>query len=502
MKVLIVASEVYPFAKTGGLADVTMALAKELHNRGITVRIMMPLYSVVQERFRSQLVKTDYRLRVDRGSLQGESNVWSIEHKGIAVDFVQSDEYFGNRAGLYTDGNGEDFTDNAQRFGYFCWAVVDAIKKLPLQPDLVHCHDWQTALLPVLMDIAREHPQLSRTASLLTIHNLGFQGLFPAQILADLGLPESLYQPDLLEYYGQINILKGGMIFADYLTTVSPTYAREIQDSGLGFGLEGVLQQRSSALAGILNGIDYEEWNPQTDLLLPRMYGKSNVQRGKKANKLTLQKKYGLATVNVPVYAMVGRLTEQKGLDIFVSALARMLDQDVQVVILGQGEQRFQSQLEAMRREYPERLAIQLAFSEESAHLIYGGADFLMMPSQYEPCGLSQLIAMRYGTIPLVRKTGGLADSVQDIALGNGEGTGIIFDDYSESALLEAFTRCQSLWQEPSRLKQARSNAMSRDYSWSRAASEYMVAYNHARQRRAAPTSAKNQQIVPGDGQS
>jgi starch synthase len=476
LKILVCSSEVVPFAKTGGLADVAGALPRVLVGLGHEVRVAMPNYSAIdQEKAKPETVGT---VAVQMG---GESVSATIAVSGLIPEvptyLVDCPRYY-QRGTLYGE------PDDAERFAFFCRALLEFLRTSDWRPDVIHCNDWQTALIPVYLKTTyAEDPDLAPIATLFTVHNLAYQGVFETSVLDRIGLDRSLLSMDRLEFYGQANFMKGGLVLADVLNTVSKTYAREIQTPDYGERLEGVLAQRAEDLFGVVNGLDYDEWNPATDTFLAASFTAKHPE-AKAACKADLQKRSNLPVrPSVPLFGLVSRLAGQKGLDLLADVLPHLLKMDVQFVLLGSGEALYQDLMTDLSRQYPEKMSAVIGFDNALAHQIYGGADFFLMPSHYEPCGLGQLISVRYGTVPIVRHTGGLADTITDYNAETEEGNGFSFVDRSAVALLGAISRgiltmgTQPAWQRLVR------NAMACDFSWPRSAEAYVSLYTRARAR-------------------
>jgi starch synthase len=492
MHVILVSSEVFPFAKTGGLADVCGALPAELERLGIKVSVFMPAYrSVFEQSPAPQPIPIGYSVPLGRKVVDGGLLHAKLPDSDVDVYFVNQPNYF-HRNGLYGE-NGSDYEDNSERFIFFCRAVLESIRLLNLQPDLVHCNDWQTGLIPALLKCEyHEHPYYESLACLLTIHNIAYQGNFWHWDMLLTGLDWKHFTWKEMEHFGRLNFLKTGIVFADAVTTVSPTYAQEIQNQEFGCGLDGTLRHRSERLMGILNGIDVNEWNPATDKYLPTNYHPpkdhysliSDPSIAAKAQcKLKLQADMRLGIdPEKPLIGIVGRLVSQKGWSLILPVMRTWLERlDVQWVVLGSGDSEIEQVLTALQRQYPYRLAVYLGFSTELAHRIEAGADIFLMPSQYEPCGLNQMYSMAYGTIPVVRRTGGLADTVIDANvdnLRNKTATGFTFDEYSAHALENALVRAIHLYaQDPESWRQLMSRGMARDWSWAPSATKYAELY-------------------------
>ena len=455
MKIVICASEVFPFAKTGGLADVTGALPLALENLGQEVIVFMPKYQMVSEgKWHLKKIKTGL--------------FSTTMGKDIKVYFVEHNGYF-NRPGLYGEKTG-DYPDNLERFCFFCKKTLEFLKDIDFKPDIIHVHDWQTSLIPVyLKTIYKGSSFYKNIKTLLTIHNIGYQGLFPKEEFLKLGLDWSLFNIEGLEFYNQINLLKGGIIFSDAINTVSPTYSREIQTKEFGFGLEGVLSKKKDRLYGILNGIDYSVWDPLTDRLIFKNYSVQDL-KGKYENKKELQRFCNLPSKDVALFGMVSRLAEQKGWDILAEAIDEICKLDLQLVILGTGDLKYHLILEKISKIYPQVCSIHLKFDEVLAHRIYAGSDVFLMPSKYEPCGLGQMISLKYGTLPLVFKTGGLADTVS-------EENGFVFDNYKKEELVKKIKEALSLYKDKERWNLLVRRAFSYNFSWEESAKKYIELY-------------------------
>ena len=448
----MVVSEMEPFAKTGGLADVAGSLPAALGRLGLEIHVFLPRYDCVKEK---------------RASIPLE--------KRVTVHFVDHGKYF-KRRGLYggTDG---DYPDNLDRFSFFCRQALVAMRADGISPDILHAHDWQSALSVVYLSTQfKQEPAFSRTRSVFTIHNLGYQGLFPKEQYPKLGLPSDLFGIEGFEFYGKVNLLKGGLVFAQAITTVSPTYAREIQTQEQGAGLDGVLRKRANDLVGILNGIDQKAWDPAADKTLPHRYdGKRLKAKGK--NKAALQKEMDLpGSPKLFLIGMVTRLASQKGLDLVIQALPKLEQMGIQLVILGSGDRLIE---QAVRRAAKKSSAIRvrLAFDPDLARRIYAGVDAFLMPSRYEPCGLGQMIAMRYGTVPIVRATGGLTDTVPDTGVSKSAGRGFCFGPANSKALVEAVRRALGVYRDPPAWEALQRRCMGTDFSWARSAKEYIRLY-------------------------
>jgi starch synthase len=462
MKIVMCASEVVPFAKTGGLADVAGALPLALEKEKQEVIIIMPRYKAIDA--------AKFNLKESKnGVLTG------VLGKSIKVYFIENDGYF-NRDGLYGDKNG-DHKDNLDRFSYYCRKSLDLLKEINFKPDIIHCHDWQSSLVPVFLKTTyAKDPFYKNIRTILTIHNIGYQGLFPKDEFPKLGLDWSLFNMEGLEFYGQVNILKGGMIFSDIINTVSPTYAKEIQTKEFGFGLEGVLNKRKNSVFGILNGLDYDIWNPQSDKFIAKNFSASDPS-GKAKDKEDLQALCKLPLKkDVPMFGIVSRLAEQKGFDILAEGIDEICKMNIQMVILGTGDIKYHEVMQSMVAKYPKVIYLALKFDDALAHKIYAGSDIFLMPSKYEPCGLGQLISLRYGTIPLVFKTGGLADTVNS-------DNGFIFDIYSRNELVKTIKKAVVSFKGKgwgSLVKKA----MKCNFSWEASAKKYLELYAKAKTKK------------------
>lgn len=461
----MVASEAAPFAKTGGLADVLGALPKALQQAGEEVAVVLPFY-------RNAAVpnaRVAYRgLQLAMGARAYSANIVEQFENGVRYLFVQIPQLY-DRDGIY-DERGREFPDNALRFGALCHAALGIARYL-FTPDIVHCHDWQSALLPVLLnDTYRYHPAYLGLKSLLTIHNLGYQGLFPPAALADLGLPNRLFRPEFLEHWGNLNLLKGGLVFSDMLTTVSPRYAREIQTRDYGFGLDPILRARSNALVGILNGVDYSTWNPATDPHIAERFDRQHLE-GKKACKRALLEEGGLPQERLekPLIGIVSRFARQKGFDLLMQIPHALAAEDLSLVVLGSGEPHIEEFFRRFASAYPQQIAVKIGYDNALAHRIEAGADMFLMPSRYEPCGLNQIYSMRYGALPVVHATGGLDDTVD-------QDTGFKFADYHPQALLTCIQGAVQVYGAP-RWSEMVDTAMQRNFSWEASAAQYVRLY-------------------------
>jgi len=482
LNLLMVSSEAVPYAKTGGLADVAGALPLELAKLGHDVILLLPHYRCLSESGRSFRPVCRLRVPTPEGLVDTliEEDVIPAGDDGrhVRVWTVRNEAFF-DRPGLYGD-RGIDYPDNLDRFSFFCRATIEVIAHQQIvnqwKTHILHLHDWQSALCAVyLKTIDRDRSDVQGVRTVLTLHNVGYQGLFPGVQFKRTGLPPTLFTPAGLEYYGSVNLLKGGIVFVDYVTTVSPTYAQEILTPECGFGLEGVLRNRADRLLGILNGIDIDRWNPKTDPCLPANYSVTD-RSGKLICKQALQQEFHFSETSIPLLGVIARLTSQKGLDLVAAIIPQLMAMDLQLVILGTGEPELEAKFQALQTRYPHRMGLRLGFDEGLAHRIEGGADVFVMPSRYEPCGLSQLYSLRYGTVPVVRKTGGLADTVVPLtvqAQQAGQATGFHVEEDSARALLEVLRRTVAVYQDRSIWAQLVEAGMNTDTSWARSANAY-----------------------------
>lgn len=480
MRILLASSEVHPYSKTGGLADMVGSLGKALAHQGHRVGLVTPLYLGVRERFPQMKLLNlplDFPLGVNR--VQGE--VWGLDtESGLTMYFVDQPEFY-QRSTLY-HRDGVDYPDNAERFVFFSKAAAHLAFQLPWKPEVLHAHDWQAGLAALFVHHQKRLPGWgSGPGVCMTIHNLAYQGVYPAGQFALTNLPWEYFQPAGAEFYGQINCLKAGIVYSDRLTTVSPRYAREIATEEYGCGLDGLLRSRQQDLTGILNGVDYSEWNTINNRYIEHPFSATSLE-GKQANKLALQREFGLPeSAHVPLFGNIGRLVDQKGVDILLGALEEMLSANLQFVLLGTGAPAFQRGYQDIARRFAGRAAVRIGFDEGLSHRIEAGADFYLMPSRFEPCGLNQMYSLRYGTIPIVRAVGGLDDTVVDPKEDIERANGIKFHEYSSRALAKGIRKALVLYQEPELFRQFRLNGMQVDFSWERTAAEYVRVYKRAR---------------------
>lgn len=476
--ILFVTSEAVPFVKTGGLADVSGSLPPALKGAGADVRLLLPAYRSVLEHAGSPERVAELTLP----GVTGPAGILATElpGSGVPVWLLDCPELYDRPGGPYGDETGADWPDNALRFATLARAAVALSDGLVAdwRPQLVHCHDWQSGLVPVLL---ADLP--ARPATVFTIHNLAYRGLFSRLDFDRLGLPESLWSMEGLEFYGDFSFLKGGLLASDWITTVSPTYAREILTPEFGWGLEGVLGKRMENLLGILNGIDTGVWDPATDPLIAENYGAGRLG-GKRVNKHALQQRYGLpAEAEVPVVGFIGRLVDQKGVDLILDALPALEGEALQLVVLGSGDPKLEQRLVDAAAESPHRIGVEIGYDESLAHLIEAGSDLFLMPSRFEPCGLNQMYSQRYGTVPVVHRAGGLADTVVPVeraALEREEATGFVFTPATAQALAVALRWALLCYRQPRIWERLVHAGMARDFSWARSAEEYLALYERA----------------------
>lgn len=478
MRVVMIAGEAAPYAKVGGLADVIGALPPQLEKLGVAVSIILPRYRSIELR------RHGFHPYPVSGDLNFDVQTTVLPQSSVRVFLIGINYYF-DRDGIYLDSEtGLDYADQADRWIAFQRAALEFVRVALSPVDILHCHDHQAALIPGYRSrLYPGHPGLSRTRSVLTIHNMGYQGIFPPAVMARSGFsPSEFFPGSAFEYYGQLNFLKVGIAFADLVTTVSPKYAEEIEESSeLSFGLNGVLNDRKDRVLGILNGIDYDTWNPLADLLIPaRFSGRTDeALEGKAIDKRALLRAFGLdeSRMDKPLLSMLTRIDVQKGIDLVIGVLDELLDRDLSFILLGTGNRGSENTLKEIAGRHPGRAGIRLAYDESLSHLVYAGADMFLMPSKYEPCGLTQMYSMCYGTVPVVRATGGLADTVQDFDHNTGKGTGFCFDAYAPGAFKEAIVRAVEVWNDKQMWRVIMRNGMASDFSWTRSAQRYLDAY-------------------------
>jgi starch synthase len=486
MRIAFVASEGVPFSKTGGLADVVGALPRALVSAGHQVSVYLPRYrqthlTDAQTVVSSITVPFDDRYRfcsvVSAGNLSG-----------VRFYFVDCPPFF-DREALYGTSSG-DYPDNAERFALFSRAVLEASKILGV-PQIFHCHDWQSALVPVLLGTQyAEDPAFRDVATVFTIHNMGYQGLFPPDTLPLLTLPWDLFTISKMEFFGNVNFLKGALVYADFVTTVSRKYSQEIQTTEFGFGLEGVLRARASSVTGILNGVDYDEWSPETDKFIAARYSPQDLA-GKAECKQDLLEAFEMTNANssLPLIGIVSRFAAQKGFDLIAQIMERLAREEMTIVALGNGDKTYEEMFLRLNKQFPQKIAVRVAYDNTIAHKIEAGSDMFLMPSRYEPCGLNQIYSLKYGTVPIVRATGGLDDTIEHWDARTGKGTGFKFTDYNGEALLLTIKEALRAFRDQGSWQQLMRNGMNKDFSWNASAKEYSRVYERARQFRTGTTT-------------
>lgn len=471
LKILMATSEATPFAKTGGLADVLGSLPAALLKQDADVRVIMPKYKTIPQKLKDTISHNCY-IYVNVGWRSLYCGIEQAEYNGVTYYFIDNEFYFG-RDSLYGYG------DDGERYAFFCRAVLDAIPYLGFNPDILHCHDWQSGMVPVLLEAGYRHlDRYQHISTIFTIHNLKYQGVHGIQQMKEwFGLGDDYFTEDKLEYFGAASFMKGALVYSHILTTVSSTYADEIKYPFYGERLEGLLKAREHDLYGIVNGIDYDEFNPKTDKLIDQTFSKSNL-KGKIANKTALQQELNLTVQeDTPVIGLISRLVDQKGLDLIACVFDEIMSEDVQFVILGTGDWKYEQMFKDAMHRYPGKLSANIRFDNTLAHKIYAASDFFLMPSLFEPCGLGQLISLRYGTLPIVRETGGLKDTVTSYREETGEGNGFSFTNYNAHDMLHTIRRALEVYQGKTLTNKLKKAAMSCDYSWQNSAGKYMELY-------------------------
>jgi starch synthase len=484
LRILFAASEGLPFSKTGGLADVIEALPKALVAAGHEVAVVLPRYRGIKP---GAAVLPSLTIPMG-GRLRFPSVLDGSVLNGVRYFFVDDPAYF-DRDGIY-GGPAGDFPDNAERYSEYCRAVIE-IAKHAWPTDVIHCHDWQAALVSVLLRSAyASDPLVKDIPVVFTIHNLGYQGLFGVEVLDRASIPIEVYHPAGMEFFGSVNFLKGGLVYSDYLTTVSKKYAEEIQTPEFGFGLDGVVRSRGDRMVGILNGVDYSEWSPDRDRFIAARYSAKDLS-GKINCKRELLEIFGLSPElqSRTVLGIVSRFADQKGFDLIAEVANELMQEDLALIVLGKGERRYEELFEALANAFPGRVGVKIGYDNELAHKIEAGADMFLMPSRYEPCGLNQIYSLKYGTVPIVRATGGLDDTVEPFDVGHGTGTGFKFAEYTGAALLDSAREALHHFNDERIWKRIQLNGMAKDYSWKRPAAEYAKLYKAAR-------LARNQIVV------
>ena len=487
LRILFVASEGLPFSKTGGLADVVEALPKALVAQGHEVAVVLPRYRGTKA---TAVVMPSLTIPMGGTRLRFPAIADGTVLNGVRYYFIDDPAYF-DRDGLYGGSSG-DYPDNAERYAEFCRAAIEIAKHV-WPTDVFHCHDWQTGLLPVLLRTSYgDDPLVKDIPVVFTIHNMGYHGQFPKEVMERAGIPPGVFFPDGIEFFGYVNLLKGGLVYSDYLATVSRRYAQEIQTPEFGYGLEGVARDRGDRLVGILNGVDYSAWDPEKDKLIAARYSAKNLD-GKQVCKQALLELFGFSAENLgrPIIGIVSRFADQKGFDLIAEKAHELMREDLLLAVLGTGEKRYEDLFRALAAAYPGRVGVKIAYDNAMAHQIEAGADMFLMPSRYEPSGLNQMYSLKYGTVPIVRATGGLDDSVEPFDLEHGTGTGFKFKEYSGEALLYAVRQALHHYMDERIWKRIQLNGMAKDFSWKGPAAEYAKLYEAAQALRGGETAAQ-----------
>jgi starch synthase len=482
-KVWYLASEVSPFAKTGGLGDVTGSFPKALKMKNQEVRVIMPKYKSINER--KYVLREVIRLKdipVTINNVTRTINVKSafLPDSKVQIYFIEIPEFFG-RSGLYTDSaTGKDYPDNAERFAYFCKGALETLKILSWRPDIIHCNDWQTALTPYyLKTIYKDDDFLQGIKTIFTIHNFSYQGIFKKSVAPMIDIqPEEIEENCAFENYDNLNLLKGAIEYSDKITTVSETYAKEISTKKeFGYGLETVLQKKAKVFSGILNGVDYSVWSPSSDKQIPFNYSEEDME-GKKQNKQALLTRVNLKyNEDVPVIGMISRVVEQKGFTLLLDSMSQLMELNIQLVILGTGDKKIEKQILSAQKKYSNKISLNQAFDETLAHMIEAGSDLFLMPSSYEPCGMNQMYSLKYGTIPIVYKTGGLAETITEYNSDDKSGNGFVFEKYTGKDMIRAVKRALKLYKKSELWRELQISAMQEDFSWDRSAQNYLNLY-------------------------
>ncbi len=484
MKILFVSSEIAPFAKTGGLADVSGALPKALRNSGHDIRLVMPDYGTIDRKKYSIKNENDFpaiKIKVGNDFRNARLSSALLPNADVKIYFVGSEHYF-NRPELYRNPKtNKDWTDNAERFIFFSKAVLEMISEFDWRPDIIHVNDWQVSLIPLFLRWPYQNNSVYRDIkTLLTLHNIAYQGLFAKDVLRLMNIEDALFYPgSSIEYWGKVNFLKIGILHSDIINTVSKTYAKEIQQSDeLGCGLQGVLKQRSKDLYGIVNGVDYSIWSPECDKMIPINYGMENFdEKAKNKQKLTQvnQLKY---RPDIPVIGIISRLVDQKGFDLIDEIFEDLMKMEIQFILLGTGDEKYHNKFNSYANKYPEKTGVNLLFDNQMAHLIEAGSDIFLMPSKYEPCGLNQIYSLKYGTVPIVRSVGGLKDTIINFDPKKGNGTGFAFKKYSGNQLLKTITKAVEMYKDKPVWNKIIHNGMKKDFSWDQSAGQYGKLYS------------------------
>jgi starch synthase len=491
VRILFVASEGLPFSKTGGLADVVEALPKALVAQGHEVAVVLPRYRGTKA---TAVVMPSLTIPM-ANRLRFPAIADGTQISGVRYFFVDDPAYF-DRDGIYGTSAG-DFPDNAERYSEFCRAAIEIAKHV-WPADVIHCHDWQTALVPVLLRTSySDDPLVKDIPVVFTIHNMGYHGLFKADVLERAGIPRAVYNPAGMEFFGNVNFLKGGLVYSDFLTTVSKRYAQEIQTPDFGYGLDGVVRDRADRMVGILNGVDYSAWSPEKDKLIPMKYSAKDMG-GKHVCKQALLELFDLAPEHAarPVIGIVSRFADQKGFDLIAEKAYELMKEDLTLVVLGSGDRKYEELFQAMANTFPGRVGVKIAYDNEIAHKVEAGADMFLMPSRYEPCGLNQIYSLKYGTVPIVRATGGLDDTVEPFDLEHGTGTGFKFAEYSGAAMMYAIRQALHHSTDERIWRRIQLNGMAKDFSWKGPAAEYAKVYEAALTLRGAGQAGRNQMSV------
>lgn len=482
MKILFLSSEIYPLVKTGGLADVSYSLPREIKKQGHDIRLALPFYNAIKEEHPHsfEYLKTSY-IYFGYNYYSGSIYTGFVPSTQLPIYLIDSQQFF-NRRGIYNE-NGIDYPDNCLRFAFFCMQSLQMLKLINFKPDIVHCHDWHAALAIIyLKSVLREEDFFKDIKTLFTIHNISYQGIFSPDKLPEIGLSEDVFTQDLLEFWNNINLMKGAINTADAVNTVSPTYCKEIQTEEFGFGLEGVIQQNKNKFYGILNGVDYSIWSPQNDQYIYTPYNAAKLE-GKTHNKISLQKELGLPEdKKTPLFGMVTRIIEQKGFSLLIPILEPLLSKEkVQIVILGDGDEGYMQDLTSIQKKFPDKFAFIRGYNNRLSHCIEAGSDIYLMPSEFEPSGLNQMYSLKYGTLPIVRKVGGLNDTIVNYCsstVKNQTANGFVLPEYTEEALLKTIKKVLALYKNKTNTwKQLVRNAMKYDYSWEKSAGEYVRLY-------------------------
>jgi len=467
--ILFVSPEIVPFKATGGLADVAEALPEALLEAGQNAIRIMPKYAGIENKFD---IKKQFSFIVESGKKANVADVYKIEQNGLITFFVGNKNYF-EREACY------GYDDDGERFGFFCKAVVDMLMFLDIKPDIIHLNDWQTAFIALLLKEEYYELEFYKDIKLVfTIHNLQYQGVFDTRILDNLNLSTKYFNPEKIEYYGKVCFMKAGIVYSDLVTTVSETYAKEIQTPIYGYGLDGLLRRYSYKIQGILNGIYYSKYDPQIDTALYVNFNEDNFRDKRKENKALLQKELGLPQRDVPMFGVVTRLAEQKGIDLIIHAMKNLLFEDVQFVILGSGDEDYENKILSLQSKHPEQVSITIQFNQNLARKIYGTSDIFLMPSLFEPCGLSQLYSIRYGSIPIVRETGGLLDTILDYNKDPENGIGFSFKNFNGEDFIQAINRCLNTYRDNVVWENLVERAMKTRFSWGKSAEKYIEKYD------------------------